>query len=120
MLYAIFFELRNELLKQQQEKETEISYDEDQLKINEVIPNKTLTQENPSIPDISANLLQEDEDIFRRLKIPWMPSDVQGTTTRKVIDSDRENMQRTIKQYRYQMDYLQETNEARRLMMASS
>ena len=40
-----------------------------------------------------------------------MPSDVQDTTTGKAFDSYRENLQRTIKQYRYQMDYLQETND---------
>ena len=110
-LFAIFVELRNELLKQQQEKETEVSYDEDQLLIDETIPKETDTQENPSIPDISTNLLEEDADIFRNLNIPWMPSDVQDTTTGKPFDSDRENLQRNIKQYRHQMDYMQEVND---------
>ena len=39
-LSAIFLELRNELLKQQQGKEIEVSYDEDQLLIDEAIPKK--------------------------------------------------------------------------------
>ena len=39
-----------------------------------------------------------------------MPSDVKDTTTGKAFDSDKENLQRTIKQYRHQMDYMQETN----------
>ena len=71
----------------------------------------TNTHGNPSIPDISTDLLDEDADIFRKLDIPWMPSDAQETTKGKFIDSDRENMQRAIKQYRYQMEYLQETND---------
>ena len=36
---------------------------------------------------------------------------MQDTTTGNPIDSERENLQRTIKQYRHQMDYLQETND---------
>ena len=40
-----------------------------------------------------------------------MPSDVQDTTTGKAFDSDKENLQRTIKQYRHQMDYMQEVDD---------
>ena len=40
-----------------------------------------------------------------------MPSDLQETTIGKAIDSNMENLQRTIKQYRHQMDYMQETND---------
>ena len=79
--------------------------------LDEAIPKEADTQENPSIPDISTNLLQEDKDIFKKLDIPWMPSDIKDTTTGKAFDSDKENLQRTIKQYKHQMDYLQETND---------
>ena len=70
---------------------------------------------------VSSEMLPEDEDIFRKLDIPWLPSEIQDTTTGKDFDSDMENLQRTIKQYRHQMDYMQETNdgmilENRRLM----
>ena len=47
--------------------------------------------------EISIDLLDKDADIFRKLDIPWMPSDAQETTTGKVIDSDGENMQKAIK-----------------------
>ena len=40
-----------------------------------------------------------------------MPSDVQDTTTGNAFDSDKENLQRTIKQYRHQMDYMQEVDD---------
>ena len=36
---------------------------------------------------------------------------MQDTTTGKAFDLERENLQRTIKQYRHQMDYMQETND---------
>ena len=80
------------MLKQQQGKETKVSYDEDQLLIDEATPAEAASQENPSIPDISANLLQEDEDIFRKLNIPWMPSDAQETITGRPFDSEKENL----------------------------
>ena len=98
-------------MKQQQEEETEVPYVEDQKLKDEAIPKETDTQENPGIPHISINLLEEDADIFRKLNIPWMPSDAQETITGRPFDSERENLQKTIKQYRHQMDYMQEVND---------
>ena len=87
------------------------SYSENKMLMDENAPDKTDTQEIPSVPSISTKLLQEDEDIFRKLDIPWLPSEIHDTTTGKAFDSDIENLQRTIKQYRHQMDYMQETND---------
>ena len=98
-------------MKQQQKKETKVSYSEDQHLIDETTPTETASQENPISHDMSSRLLQEDEDIFIRLDIPWFPSEMQDTTTWKDFDSERENLQRTIKQYKHQMDYMQETND---------
>ena len=78
---------------------------------DEATARETDTHGNLNIPDISTDLLDDNADIFRKLDIPWMPSDAQETITGKVIDSNKENMQRAIKQYKYQMDYLQETND---------
>ena len=36
---------------------------------------------------------------------------MQDTTTGKAFDSERENLQRTIKQYKHQMDYMHEVND---------
>ena len=110
-LSTVFLELRAELLKHQQEKETEVPYVEGQPLKDEATAREIDTHGKPSIPDISTDLLDEDAGIFRKLDIPWMPSDAQETTTGKFIDSDKENMQRAIKQYKDQMDYLQETND---------
>ena len=91
-LSTVFMELRGELLEEEQQKETEVSYSKDQLLIDEDITEEADTQENPSIPDISTDLLEEDANIFRKLNIPWMPTDVQDTIAGKVFDSDKQNL----------------------------
>ena len=78
---------------------------------DEVILKEVDILEDPNIPDISIDLLEEDADIFRKLNIPRIPSDMQGASTEKAFDSDMENLQRTVRQYRHQMDYMQETND---------
>ena len=55
--------------------------------------------------------MEEDEEIFKKLKIPWMPEEMHPALEGKCIDSENENLQRNIKQYKYQIEYLQETNE---------
>ena len=36
---------------------------------------------------------------------------MQGASTEKAFDSDMENLQRTVRQYRHQMDYMLEVND---------
>ena len=72
---------------------------------------KVAGEENPSSIDTPSNLLDEDEIIFKKLDIPWTPSSAQEGITGKVIDTDKENLQRAISQYKHQIDYLQETND---------
>ena len=55
--------------------------------------------------------LEEDEEIFKKLKIPWMLEGMHPVSKGKCIDSENENLQRSIKQYKYQIEYLHETNE---------
>ena len=55
--------------------------------------------------------LEEDEDIFKKLKIPWMLGEMHPVSEGRCIDSKKENLQRSIKQYKYHIDYLHETNE---------
>ena len=69
-LSAVFLELRGELLKEQQQKETEVSYSEDQQVREEIAPTEIINQENPTIPSISLDLFPEDEGIFRKLDVP--------------------------------------------------
>ena len=65
-LSTVFFELRDELLRQHQEEKTEVPYVEVQSLKDEAIPKE----------EISTDLLVEDADIFRKLNIPWMPSEM--------------------------------------------
>ena len=68
--------------------------------------------ESPGVPVTMTEQEQEnDEEIFKRLKIPWMPEGLSSASEGKCIDSENENLQRSIKQYRYQIEFLHETNE---------
>ena len=60
---------------------------------------------------MSTELLPEEDDIFRNMNIPWLPSELQNTIVGKAFNSEKENLQRTIKQYKHQMEYMQETND---------
>ena len=53
----------------------------------------------------------------KKLDIPWIPDDEQDPTTGKPFDSDKENLQKTIKQYKQQMNYMQGVNDG--LMMSN-
>ena len=79
--------------------------------IEETTPTEAANQESPMVHGVSSDLLPEDEDIFIKLDIPWLPSEMQDTTAGKVFDLDKQNLQSTIKQYRHQMDYIQELND---------
>ena len=53
--------------------------------------------------------MKEDEEIYKKLKIPW----TQGMETilgDKCIDYEKENLQRSIKQYKSQIEYMHESN----------
>ena len=41
--------------------------------------------------------IDDDEDIFKKLKIPWMPKEMHLASEGKCIYSENENLQRNIK-----------------------
>ena len=45
--------------------------------------------------------MEEDEEIYKKLKIPWTPEGMQTAAGDKSIDSKKENLQRSINQYKY-------------------
>ena len=45
------------------------------------------------------------------MKIPWMLEGLSSASEGKCIDFESENLQRSIKQYKYQIEFLPETNE---------
>ena len=90
-LSTMFFEIKNELLEQQQANEAEVPNIECQsLRVDEVITEEVN----------STDLLNEDADIFKRFDIPKMPSYEQEIMTGRSVDSDKENLQKIIKQYK--------------------
>ena len=100
----MFFERRSDLLKQPQ--------------LTKEAPSVEVAgEENPRIVDTPTDLLIDDADIFKRLDIPWRLTDEQEAMTEKVIDTDKENLQKTVRQYRQQMTYMQDVNDG--LMMAN-
>ena len=118
-MFAIFLEIRNELLKQQQKEKAEVPPVEDQEweDEDELILRQAGILKDPNIPVVSTDLLNKDADIFKRFDIPEMPSYEQEIMTGRSVDSDKENLQKIIKQYQQQMNYMQEINEG--LMMAN-
>ena len=67
--------------------------------------------ESPGVPVTMTEQQEEDEEIFKKLKIPWMLEGMDPVSEGKCIDSENVNLQRSIKQYEYQIEYLHETNE---------
>ena len=39
-----------------------------------------------------TELMNEDEEIYKKLKIPWMPEGLQTISGDKCIDSEKENL----------------------------
>ena len=79
--------------------------------VEEKVPCKAESEEHLGFPGTSTELMEEDEVIYRRLNIPWIPNEMQTIAEDKCIDSKKENLQRSIKQYKYQIEYMQETND---------
>ena len=63
------------------------------------------------IPMTLTEHMEEDEEIFRKLKIPWIPEGMHPVSEGKCIDSENENLRRSIKHYKHQIEYMHETNE---------
>ena len=80
------------MLKEQQKNEIEVSHSENKLMVDENVPSENETQENLSFHDTPTELLPEDEEIYRRLNIPWLPNELQSTTGNKAFDSEKENL----------------------------
>ena len=108
-MFTIFFEIRNELIKQQQKEKAEIPpvevqkwEDEDEFILREANILK-----DPDIPD----LLNKDVDILD------ISSFEQEIMTGRSVGTNKESLQKIIRQYKEQMKHMQEVNQ--KLMMAN-
>ena len=102
----IFLEIQNQMLQVQQQSEVKSSCLEKKEMVEEKVPCKAESEEHLGFPGTSIELMEEDEEIYRRLNIPWIPNEMQTTAGDKCIDSEKENLQRTIKQCKYQIEYI--------------
>ena len=86
-LSDIFLEVRSQMLQEQQEGEIKASHIEKKVMVEENVPCEAETEENLSFPETPTELLLEDEEIYRRLNIPWLPNEMQSTAGNKAFDS---------------------------------
>ena len=64
------------------------------------------------VPIEKAYKHEEDDDfIFTKMNIPWLLGNTSTTKEGLCIDSEIENLQKTVKQCKYQISFLSETNE---------
>ena len=105
------------MLQEQQEGEIKASHSGKKVMVEEEVPCEDETEENLSFPETPTELLPEDEEIYKRLNIPWFPNEMQTKAGNKAFDLEKENLQRSVKQYKYQVEYMQETNDG--LVMAN-
>ena len=69
------------------------------------------SEERLEIPMTFTELMKEDEEIYKKLKIPWAPEGMLPISESKCIDSEKEKLQRSIKLYKHQIEYMHETND---------
>ena len=80
------------MLKEQQEGQIEVSHSENKLMVDENVPCEAETKENLSFHENPIELLPKDEEIYRRLNIPWLPNEMQSTAGNKAFYSEKENL----------------------------
>ena len=99
------------MFQEQQQSEVKSSCLEKKEMVEEEVPCNAENEEHPKFLVTSIELMNEDEEIYKRLKIPWTPEGMQTIAGDKCIDSEKENLQRSIKQYKYQIEYMHEAND---------
>ena len=73
----IFLEIRKQMIQEQQLNETKISCSEKKETVGEEAPCNAENEEFPKFHVTSSELMEEDEEIYKKLKIPWIPEGLQ-------------------------------------------
>ena len=64
------------------------------------------------VPVAVADQDEEDDDsVFRKINIPWLSDESLIAKEGLLVDSEVENLQKIVKQYKYQIGFLSETKE---------
>ena len=66
--------------------------------------------EVPIVEDIVKDE-EEDDLTFKKIDIPWLSDKNSILQEGMCIDSETENLQKTVKQYKYQIGFLSDTND---------
>ena len=69
--------------------------------VEENVPCEAETKEKLIFPKTLIELLPEDKEIYKRLNIPCLPNEMQATARNKAFDLEKDNLQRSVKQYKY-------------------
>ena len=69
----IFLEIQNQMLQEQQQSEVKSSCSMRKEMVEEKAPCNAENEELPKFPLTSTRLMEEDEEIYKKLKIPWIP-----------------------------------------------
>ena len=80
------------MLQEQQEGKIKASHSEKKVMVEENVPYEYETEENLIFPETPAELLPEDEEIYRRLNIPWLPNEMKSAAENKAFDLEKENL----------------------------
>ena len=73
----IFLEIRNQMFQEQQQSEAKSSYLEKKEIVEGEVPCNVESEEHPRFHVTSTELMEEDEEIYKKLKIPWTPEGMQ-------------------------------------------
>ena len=65
------------------------------------------------VPGVEETVKDEEEDelIFKKIDIPWLSDKTSILHGGMYIDSEIENLKKTVKQNKYQIGFLSETND---------
>ena len=85
------------MLQEQQEGEIKSSYSEKKVMVGEKVPCKAESEEHLRFPGTPTELLQEDEEIYKRLNIPWLPNEMQTIAGNKTFDSEKREFTKKCK-----------------------
>ena len=107
----IFMEVRKKMILEQRQNDLKSSCIEKGEAAEKLVKCSIEAKEYLKIPMNLIEHMEEDEEIFRKLRFPWIPEGMQPVLEGKCIGSENENLQRSIKKYKHQIEYLHESNE---------
>ena len=95
-ILEIFMEVREKIILEQHQNDLKSSCIEKWEVTEKLVKCSIEAEKYSKIPMTLTEHMEEDEEIFRKLKIPWIPEGMQLVLEGKCINSENENLQRSI------------------------